>query len=647
MFRLIFFVTLIFSQVYLIISSVVITDFGGDIYWHLRIGLDWINEGLNPFIDHYSVFHFGEKYNHLSPYLFQLFVAFLYKLFGLESALQIYKSLIPISVIIAILYFSRRQKLNSYVVATGICLVLFAFVWRLVPRPELFSYVFLIVFVFLIEELRKEFNLKKIILIGVMQTLWLNIHLSGVFGIVLVGSYIIERIAIIFLNSKDLKKTLPYVILGIVFLLIPFINPYLKNPLIVTYEFSDQWKNLISEHKNVDLINEYHLTFFSLLLLSVFTFFKTRRYYALIAVVVLLYRGILLNKVLPHLFAVSSVIFILAINDLYKTNYFNFKKLKAKYVYIVFTFILLAAEWVFVNNFNRDRLINDNQQAVKPTEAMDYFKSLNIHKGRIFNTFNVGGYIVFSMPKGMRNVIDGRTNLLYTYKDMEEVVYANLNPSRLYILDQKYNFDYAFALYSHTYDGTFDNILRSGIFSLEYAGRYSAFFSKEKNKYPIARRALIAPGCLEASSLDEINRELELALKSHKQTDLLPTILEFFKQYFQESNKEQFLYNYDLGDFYSIYKVRAYAYLLSKYEKYNTAIQVYKTVPFYLLKNTDRILVLDMILKSNNFDYHTILLNEIVNMLSRFFIYLSNAEKEYLYNILLKFKAQGLTIESE
>ncbi|MCB0357919.1 MAG: hypothetical protein KDD40_12970, partial [Bdellovibrionales bacterium] len=65
------FAPLIALQGYLLISSAFIKDYGGDVYWHLRIGLDWINRGLSPFQDHYSIFYEGQYYKHLSPYLFQ------------------------------------------------------------------------------------------------------------------------------------------------------------------------------------------------------------------------------------------------------------------------------------------------------------------------------------------------------------------------------------------------------------------------------------------------------------------------------------------------------------------------------------------------------------------------------------------------
>ena len=45
---------------------------GFDVYWHLRMGVDWVTLGLSPWIDHYSYTFSGEEIRN-PPVLFSRF----------------------------------------------------------------------------------------------------------------------------------------------------------------------------------------------------------------------------------------------------------------------------------------------------------------------------------------------------------------------------------------------------------------------------------------------------------------------------------------------------------------------------------------------------------------------------------------------
>src|SRR5437764_8766095 len=55
-----------------------------DLYWHIKMGSDWIFKGLSPFVDHYSYTMPGKPIVYV-PIGFQVVIALLYRAFGLAG----------------------------------------------------------------------------------------------------------------------------------------------------------------------------------------------------------------------------------------------------------------------------------------------------------------------------------------------------------------------------------------------------------------------------------------------------------------------------------------------------------------------------------------------------------------------------------
>ncbi|MCB9026083.1 MAG: hypothetical protein H6625_07190 [Bdellovibrionaceae bacterium] len=621
----------------MIFLSIKIPEFGGDFFWHLRIGLDWINKGISPFVDHYSISHYGERYAHLPPYLFQAFIAFIYNSFGLELTSIIYKSMIVSLSCILVLVFSRKNHIPFEYSFLCMVMILYTIAWRLVPRPELFSYVFIILFIFVIESLRIKMSFYLLALLFFFQFLWINIHASP-FGFVFFGSYIIEKIFLAPRNKYFFKNISGWAFLGFSFLLIGFLNPLYSHPLAIVFNFSKSWSHLITEHRSEYLINEYYLTFFSLTILTMYTILKTKRWYALIVSVVFLIQAYSFNKLYPFLFVANSIFLLLSLNEISYLDKFLVKEIKFRKVYFLFLGLTILSQFIYVLNYNKENRDYKELAVHMPVEAMDFLIDKGIKKGKIYNNYNAGGYVIYRMPEGMRNSIDGRTNLLYSASEMYNSVLSTVAPSVLYDFDKKTSFDYAITYYNHLYDGSFETLLRSGVFSLEFAGKYSAFLSKKDNKYKAARLAIIEPGCLDEGWKQKIEEELVLANKTHKFDDLLPSILRFFNSYFKAKDKPFYIISNNMDTIHSIFELRAMSVLLERHNKLNTAIKMYQLVPANLLTARDSIYLLELIVKSKNLEeYKNITLQHIERIYSDYY-YLSNREKSILSNVLSKFK---------
>ena len=288
---------------------------------------------------------------------------------------------------------------------------------------------------------------------------------------------------------------------------------------------------------------------------------------------------------------------------------------------------------IYFPKYFKELIEYENLLMNKPVEAMEKLRTGKYPSGKIFNTYNTGGYVIYSMPDGMMSIIDGRTNLLYTPSDMDNVISASIIPKYFIDLDQEVNFNYAVTLYDYLLDGFFDMFLRSGLLHLEYAGQYSALFLKGKNKFPKARLSMSSPGCLTPYNNQEIKTELDLAMETHNENDLLPVMLSLFHNYFSVTNKIDFLNNYKLHNSKYIYEHRALAALYSKNNDYHSALNVYLKCPDKLLLSRDRIYILLLNKKLNNI-IDAQLYFKILEELARQFDILSLREKKFLVESL-------------
>ena len=57
-----------------------------DIFWHVKTGEDFLFEGANPLVDHYSISHQGKPIKHATV-LFDAFIAIFVKTFGLKNGI--------------------------------------------------------------------------------------------------------------------------------------------------------------------------------------------------------------------------------------------------------------------------------------------------------------------------------------------------------------------------------------------------------------------------------------------------------------------------------------------------------------------------------------------------------------------------------
>lgn len=148
---------------------------------------------------------------------------FLFNLVG-WTGLSVFKILVSV-VTFAILFAVAKKKSNFWLAAVFSLPTLFVIGGRTLLRPEVFSYLFIAIFIWILFESERKPNSNKIFWLLPLQLLWVNMHIFFFIGIALAAGFLAERIFVGWGNLKHdpLVKKLIILILGLI--LVCFANP--------------------------------------------------------------------------------------------------------------------------------------------------------------------------------------------------------------------------------------------------------------------------------------------------------------------------------------------------------------------------------------------------------------------------------------
>ncbi|MBU4311692.1 MAG: hypothetical protein KJ706_03110, partial [Candidatus Omnitrophica bacterium] len=184
-----------------------------DLWWNLKTGEHIIKNLEIPRVDIFS-YTLKDRPWIDHEWLSQVFFYPIFFKFGLV-ALNILKAFIISScfLILFFLVYSRRNKLIFPIFFT--LLSLLAFNYRSFLRPEIFSYLFLCVFLYILE---KE---KQLYILPFLQVIWVNFHGYFILGPILVFLYALGE-----LLAGDKAKSRKFVRVLVWISLVCLINPY-------------------------------------------------------------------------------------------------------------------------------------------------------------------------------------------------------------------------------------------------------------------------------------------------------------------------------------------------------------------------------------------------------------------------------------
>lgn len=446
-------------------------------------------------------------FNH--HWLSGVFFYILYNIIG-WSGLVIFKVLI-FFLTFAILFKISLKKADFWLVALISIPVIFILRERTGLRPEVFSYLFIAIFTYLLLDFEKNSDSKRIFWLIPLQLLWVNMHVFFSIGIMLVAGFLFEKII---LNWKDIKNNKLIKKLFIVFIaiiIVSFINP--RGISGVFYHYP-KVSIEISENQSISSFLSYSplkqdisvYVFRPLVLVMILSFFVFIIYYIKQKRSLLLDKsGLVKSDNIPIFYILAGiatatlsffvlrglyffgVIFLLTVPAYLNGNYLKIKEyLLSKYPFIMSTFskfligCLMLSLIYFIYDANKGIFSNYAEKglgiASMSEGGVSFFKNNNL-KGPIFNDADIGSYLIHYLYPKEKVFADNRFGDAYSASFWDDVYLPVLaNEKEWQIALKRYNFNVIF-LYQYDNGPDFRGFMYRRIHDPEWAFVYGDAFS--------------------------------------------------------------------------------------------------------------------------------------------------------------------------
>lgn len=399
-----------------------------DTWWQLRTGELIAEQRAIPSTDSFSFTRAGEPWRYPSTaWLMELKLYLIYDLFG-PGALNVWMAAaITLAFVFIYMAMSGGGFLRAFVLilATTVSGVYWA------ARPYMASFVLSAVFLWILEDFRWE-RKNRLVLLPFLMALWVNSHPGFAMGFILVGVYSLDELirwlaANWPLRRKHLRAALrgrlgvlALVVLGM--LLGACINP--AGPAIFGYPFETVsigvLRDYIQEWQSPDFHQLPAQPFIWLLLLTFAALGVSRMRLALsdfLVILVSVYLTLLAGRNMP-LFALAAPIVLTrhaasAIDDLrrkYKwkpgrTRPPRWQRALNIALLVTLALAVIARAWVvYPQEANQADYAEE-----APVAAVEFIKETK-PSGRLFNSYNWGGYLVWHL-RDYPVFVDGRTDL--------------------------------------------------------------------------------------------------------------------------------------------------------------------------------------------------------------------------------------------
>ncbi|MBU1061837.1 MAG: tetratricopeptide repeat protein, partial [Candidatus Omnitrophica bacterium] len=439
---------LLISQINTIVSI--------DLWWNLKTGEHIIKKLEIPYTDIFSYTLKGRDWlDH--EWLSQVFFYIVFSNFG-WAGLNILKALV-ISSCFFILLFLIYSKYKKIVFAVFLILLsILAFGYRSFVRPEIFSYLFLCIYLYILE---KE---EKMNLLPFLQIVWVNLH-----GYFILGPLLLVLYAMGEFFSGDRAKAKKFLIYFLWVGLGCFMNPYFYRGVLYPFNiladvFTGQRLFMRNVHELMMPIKASFgkfILFWVFAILSSLTFIINLKNVKIKHVLIFaasFFAAYLAVRNMPIFIFLGMSVAGINLNEASLTRNVSEKKYYIVTILVIgFLLYMFMSDkyYVMTNQLGLRKTESGFSRLLMPSGACDFLEDNKI-EGRIFNTLDFGPYIGYRFYPAKRIFIDTRTDL---YKDSFYELYrgAQNYPEGWHELHREYGF--RIVLLRHLFGGT-ERILR-------------------------------------------------------------------------------------------------------------------------------------------------------------------------------------------
>jgi hypothetical protein len=398
-----------------------------DTWLNLATGRYIINEGTFPEKDVFSYTANGRPWNSTQWFILAVFYIF-YSILG-KSGIYLLRTGLLLTTFGFIFTTCRIRSLNPLIAV--IFIIIASFIaqpyYYFDIRAYLVSYLFTALYIFLLERRRIQDKAFPCWLLPLINCIWVNSHSGFIMGLGIIFIYFLDESV----TEKDKKKSFYLLKIFSFTFLSSFLNPYgyklFLQSFIVGQSYGFMEKFLV-EWNRPDLFGE-HLSFTAFWLISAFFIIFTIRKASLRDIIIWLIFSYMAFKAVRHitLFCIIIVpIFIKHVELLLKDR-LNFTKSiqnfieSGNYIKII---VLIICFFIF---FRTVFLISTEDFSMEkemfPYYGVEFIKSNNL-PGRLYNPYEWGGYIMWTMYPEKLVFCDGRATVVYSEEICKESYFS-------------------------------------------------------------------------------------------------------------------------------------------------------------------------------------------------------------------------------
>lgn len=416
--------------------------------------------------------------------------SFLHGLFGF-SGLVIFKVAVLL-VTLTFVFLASIKKADFWLVALFSLPTILLLKERTEIRPEMFSYLFTAIFLYLLIDSEKNPNSKKIFWLVPLQILWVNLHSFFFIGILLTAGFLFEKFLLNIKNLKNNPALKKIALLLLMLLAACLVNPNGIRGALFFLDIFGNYGAKISENQSLSAVKDIYWwdisiqLFLPLAYLLGFSFLfniKRKAIFYFFAALGAAGATFLIIRGLP-LFA---LMFLPAISFNFNKVFINIKNYIGESWGRIFVVLLIAAFIYTGTSLHKTSVLSTGTtQEIglglvgSTNDAANFFKKNNI-KGPIFNDYNIGSYLIYHLFPQEKVFVDNRPEA-YPAAFFQEVYYPMLGQEEKWQEVQgKYNLNVIF--FSHQNLGNKENNflvnrLNDSVWSLIYIDGYSMILLK-------------------------------------------------------------------------------------------------------------------------------------------------------------------------
>lgn len=338
--------------------------------------------------------------------------------FGLISLLW-FKIFVMIIASALSLYTALRNKGNTIVSTALVVPMIFVLSERFDVRPEIFSFLFLSLFVFLISRFRATTQIRYLLPLILVQLLWVNTHIYFFIGLLLYGILCIDRIF-----HKEL--TVKMVLIGVFMGLATLVNPHGLMGALYPFKVFGNYGYSIVENQSIFFLNSFYfnpriLVFEIMAIVAIFFMgyhLKKKNIFEVLCLLFAVIAGGMMIRNFPLFVFITYPILVTSIGELL------FKKNKHIQKNVLVSMVISAMLFAVFTSYQQMRSQNFGLRYVYGAEHATSFLLENKLPRNIFNNFDIGSYLIYRLYPQYKVFVDGRpeaypAEFFETYKKMQ------------------------------------------------------------------------------------------------------------------------------------------------------------------------------------------------------------------------------------